>query len=136
MISISPATHYELYHDWRKALDFCRALPDVPPRAPIAFHMYWRERGGGLWPTVRRFGRKQALPVKAFLATQDRSLCSLVLWSDADLSSNAWLQPLLSFVTLRIYDAAAEARGTALEAHPNIYRQRDRRAYRDGDLFR
>ena len=136
MISISPATHYELYHDWRKALDFCRALPDVPPREPITFHMYWRERAGGLWPTVRRFGRKQALPVKAFLATQDRSLCSLVLWSDTDLSANAWLQPLLPFITLRIYDAATEARGTALEAHPNIYGQRDRRAYRDGDLFR
>jgi hypothetical protein len=136
LISISPATHYELYHDWQKALDFCRALPDVPPSEPITFHMYWRERGAGPWPTVRRFGRKQALPVKAFLATQDRSLCSLVLWSDTDLSSNAWLQPLLPFITLRIYDAAAEARGTALETHPEICRQRDRRAYRDGDLFR
>ena len=136
LIRISPETHAELYHDWRKALDFCRSLPDIPPREPITFHMYWRERGGGLWPTVRRFGRKQALPVKAFLATQDRSLSSLVLWSDADLSSNRWLQPLVPFITLRIYDPAAEARGTALEAFPKIYRQRDRRAYRDGDLFR
>ena len=136
MIQISPATHYELYHDWRKALAFCRTLPDAAPREPVAFHMFWRERAGGFWPRVRRFGRKQALPVKAFFATQDPSTCTLTLWSDNDLSANEWLQPFLSRLTLRIYDAAAEARGTPLEARPNRYRQRDARVYRDGDLFR
>ena len=136
MIQIAPATHYELYHDWRKALAFCRTLPDVPPREPVTFHMFWRERSGGWWPRVRRFGRKQALPVKAFFATQDPALCSLTLWSDSDLSGNEWLQPFLSRLTLRIYDPAAEARGTPLEAHPRVYGQRDARVYRDGDLFR
>ena len=136
MIEIAPATHYELYHDWRKALEFCRALPDVPPREPVAFHMFWRERSGGWWPRVRRFGRKQALPVKAFFATQDPARCSLTLWSDRDLTGNEWLQPFLSRLTVRIYDPAAEARGTPLEAHPRIYGQRDARVYRDGDLFR
>jgi Glycosyltransferase sugar-binding region containing DXD motif len=136
LIEISTATHYELYHDWRKALEFCRALPDVAPRQPVTFHMFWRERSGGWWPRVRRFGRKQALPVKAFLATQDRSTCALTLWSDQDLAGNEWLQPFVPHLTLRIYDPAAEARGTPLEAHPAIYRQRDARVYRDGDLFR
>jgi len=136
LIRISAATHAELYHDWRKALEFCRALPDAPPREPVTFHMFWRERSGGWWPRVRRFGRKQALPVKAFLATQDRSLCSLTLWSDDDLSGNQWLAPLLPHLTLRVYDPATEARGTPLEAHPAVYRQRDARVYRDGDLFR
>ena len=100
------------------------------------FHMFWRERSGGLWPTVRPFGRKQALPIKAFFATQDRAACTLTLWSDRDLSANEWLQPFLPSLTLRIYDAAAEVRGTPLEAYPKVYRQRDSRAYRDGDLFR
>jgi len=59
LIEISLATHYELYHDWRKALAFCRALPDVAPREPVTFHMFWRERSGRFWPRVRRFGRKQ-----------------------------------------------------------------------------
>jgi Glycosyltransferase sugar-binding region containing DXD motif len=136
LIQIAPATHYELYHDWRKALEFCRALPDVPPREPVTFHMFWRQRSGGWWPRVRRFGRKQALPVKAFFATQDPALCSLTLWSDTDLSDNEWLQPFLSRLRLRIYDPAAEARGTPLEAHPRVYGQRDARVYRDGDLFR
>jgi hypothetical protein len=136
MVPVSLDTHYELYHDWRKAIAFCRTLPDVSPSERVTFHMYWRERFGRFWPTVRPFGRKQALPVKAFVATQDLSMCSLVLWSDRDLSNNEWLQPFLPHLTLRVYDAAAEARGTSLEGHPRVYRQRDARAYRDGDLFR
>ena len=74
MISISLATHYELYHNWQKALEFCRALPDVGPSEPIVFHMFWRERSGGLWPTVRPFGRKQALPIKAVHVSGSASL--------------------------------------------------------------
>ena len=136
LIAIAPSTHYDLYHDWRKALEFCRTLPDISPSEPVTFHMFWRERSGGLWPTVRPFGRKQALPIKAFLATQDRAACTLTLWSDRDLSTNEWLQPFLPHLTLRIYDAAAEVRGTPLEAYPKVYSQRDSRAYRDGDLFR
>jgi hypothetical protein len=137
LITLSPATHYELYHDWRKALAFCRTLPDVGPSEPVTFHMYWRESAGSWWwPTVRPFGRKQALPLKAFLATQDLSKCSLVLWSDCDLSTNEWVNPFLDRIELRIYDPAKEVRGTPLEPHPRIYTQRDRRVYRDGDLFR
>jgi hypothetical protein len=136
LIALSPATHYELYHDWRKAIAFCRTLPDVSPGDPVTFHMYWRERAGAWWPTVRPFGRKQALPIKAFLATQDLAKCSLVLWSDGDLSRNEWLRPFLDRIDLRVYDVAREVRGTPLEGHPGIYNQRDRRVYRDGDLFR
>ncbi len=136
LIQISASTHHELYHDWRKALEYCRALPDVSPPEPVAFHLFWREKSGRFWPRVRRFGRKQALPVKAFFASQDREKCSLVVWSDQDLSTNEWLRPFLPHLTLRIYDPAIEVRGTPLEAHPKIYRQRDSRVYRDGDLFR
>ena len=137
MVDISLATHYELYHDWRKAIAFCRTLPDVSPSEPVTFHMYWREaHGRWWWPSVRPFGRKQALPVKAFLATQDLSRCSLVVWSDRDLSRNEWLAPYRQRVTLRVYDAGVEARGTPLEDYPHVYRQRDARVYRDGDLFR
>lgn len=135
MVEISPETHDELYHDWRTALEFCRALPDVAPREPATFHMFWREERGW-WRRVRRFGRKQALPVKAFFATQDLSRASLVLWSDVDLSDNAWLRPFAPMMTFRVYDPAAEVRGTTLEGHPDLYRQRDRRVWRDGDLFR
>jgi glycosyl transferase-like sugar-binding protein len=136
LISISPQTHDELYHDWRKALRFCRTLPDISPEKPLTFHMFWRQRRPGFWRKTRPFGRKQALAVKAFLATQDLACCSLVLWSDDDLSENAWVRPFAPYLTFRIYHPEAEARGTALAEHPALYLQRDGRVWRDGDLFR
>lgn len=136
MIAISLATHDELYHDWRKAIAFCRTLPDVSPPGAVRFHVYWRERHGRFWRTVRPFGRKQALPIKAFLATQDLSTCALTLWSDRDLSQNEWVRPFLPHITLKIYDPAIEAVETPLADHPRVYAQQDSRAYRDGDLFR
>ena len=136
MVSISPATHYELYHDWAKALTFCRSLPDVAPPQPVTFHMFWRQRRKGIWRRARPFGRKQALPMKAFFATQDPSRCSLVLWSDEDLSDNAWVRPFARSLTCRRYEPEAEVRGTALENWPVLFRQQDHRVWRDGDLFR
>jgi hypothetical protein len=136
LIAISPDTHRELYRDWRKALTFCQTLPDVSPREPVTFHMFWRQRRAGFWRKVRPFGRKQALPVKAFFATQDLSRCSLVLWSNEDLSRNAWLRPFAPHLTFRIYQPEAEVRGTDLADRPELYRQQDRRVWRDGDLFR
>jgi hypothetical protein len=135
LIPISPATHYELYSDWQKALAFCRTLPDVAPPGPVRFHMLWREERG-LFRRRRHFGRKQALPLKAFFATQDLSRCSLTMWSDRDLSQNDWIKPFAARMTFRVYDPAVEARGTPIEHLPAVYAQRDRRVWRDGDLFR
>jgi len=135
-IAIAAHTHYELYHDWRRALAFCRGVPDVSPAAPITFHMFWRQRRAGVLRKRRPFGRKQALPVKAFFATQDLSQSTLMLWSDEDLSGNPWLQPFASRVICRVYSPEAEVRGTALEMRPDVYRAEDHRVWRDGDLFR
>ena len=129
-VTISPDAHPELYPDWRKAIAFCRTIPDVAPREPVLFHMFWRQRRPGWWRRTRRFGRKQALPVKAFFATQDLSQCSLVLWSDEDLSGNEWLRPFWSRLTCRVYAPAVEARGTPLQDRPALYRQQDGRAWR------
>jgi hypothetical protein len=136
VIAISPDTHADLYHDWRSALTFCRTLPDVSPREPVTFHMFWRQRRAGFWRKVRPFGRKQALAVKAFFATQDLSRCSLVLWSNEDLSRNPWLRPFAPQLRFRIYQPEAEARGTELAGRPELYGQQDGRAWRDADLFR
>jgi hypothetical protein len=136
VIAISPDTHYELYHDWRQALQFCREVPDVSPAEPARFHMFWRERRAGWLRKARPFGRKQALPVKAFFATQDLSRCTLTLWSDNDLSGNPWLAPFASRLECRVYDPATEVRGTPMEHWPALYEQQDHRVWRDGDLFR
>jgi hypothetical protein len=136
MNAISPETCPDLYRDWRRAVAFCRTIPDVPPPGPVAFHMFWRHRRPGFWRRARPFGRKQVLPVKAFFATQDLSRASLVLWSDEDLSGNEWLRPFAPSMTFRIYRPELEARGTALEHRRDLYCQRDRRVWRDSDLFR
>ena len=102
----------------------------------MVFHMLWRQRRPGFWRRPRPFGRKQALPVKSFFATQDQSACSLVLWSDDDLSQNEWVRPFASRISFRRYDPESEARGTRLEHRPDLYAQKDGRVWRDGDLFR
>ncbi len=136
MIDISLSTHGGLYRDWRKALDFARAIPDAPPASPVVFHMFWRNSRGPFWRRRRTFGRKQALPVKAFYATQDLSRCRLIMWSDEDLSSNPWLQSFGDRLECRVYAVDDEVRGTAIADHPALFRQRDRKVWRDGDLFR
>jgi hypothetical protein len=136
VIDISIDTHRELYHDWRAAIAFCRTLPDVSPPEHTPMHLFWRERRGRWSWGRRRFGRKQLLPVKAYLATQDLSMTSLTIWSDTDLTANELLRPWLPYLQTRIYDPEIEVRDTPLERHPAVYRQRDRRVYRDGDLFR
>lgn len=59
-----------------------------------------------------------------------------MLWSDEDLSRNEWLRPFAPHLAFRIYQPDVEVRGTALERLPAVYRQQDRRVWRDGDLFR
>ncbi len=129
-------THYELYHDWRAALAVCRSIPDSDPPTAMRFHMYWRQQRPGWFRRARPFGRKQALPVKSFFATQDLSRCTLTLWSDRDLSTNEWLRPFADRIDFRVYDPVREARDTILEARPDLLGQYDRRVWRDGDLFR
>ena len=133
---LSQASHPELYRDWRAALRFCRAVQDSPPPGPVTFHMYWRAQRRGFFVRSRPFGRKQALPVKSFFATQDLSRCSLRLWSDDDLSSNEWLRPFADRIDFRTYAPDLEVRGTALERHRELYTEEDSRVWRDGDLFR
>jgi hypothetical protein len=98
--------------------------------------MYWRERRAGLFRRQRPFGRKQALVVKSFLATQDLARSSLTLWSDGDLSRNEWLEPFADRLAFRTYRPDEEVRGTALEQRRDVYTQEDGRVWRDGDLFR
>ena len=133
---LSARTNPELYREWRAALAFCREIPDAPPLTPITFHMYWRQQRRGWFQRPRPFGRKQALPVKSFFATQDLSRCTLTIWSDADLSGNEWLRPFRDRIVFRTYRPELEVRDTPLESRRDVYAEEDRRVWRDGDLFR
>jgi hypothetical protein len=81
-------------------------------------HLYWHGR----------IGRKQALAISSFLATQDLATAQLCLWLDAregyeGHAANRWLEPLLPRITVKAFDARQETRGTPLEGCAELYDQ-------------
>lgn len=134
MISIE--THRELYmsdsmDSIRKSLDFAKSLPaSVSDKTqPVTFHFYWR--------VPREFERKQVLPLKSTIVTQDMSRTKIVLWSNIDLSRNILVKPLLPYIETRIWNPVKESVGTPLEGS-TIFQGTvdDPRCYLGGDLFR
>lgn len=132
MISIE--THRHLYeaHNMdtvRKSLDFAKSLPVPDQIEPVTFHFYWR--------VPREFERKQVLPLKSTIVTQDMSRTKIVLWSNIDLSRNTFVKPLLPYVETRIWNPVKESTGTPLEGS-RIFQGTvdDPRCYLGGDLFR
>lgn len=119
-----------LWHDWPRTWEACRNLPDVDMlegrRENI--HFYWR--------VPAPFERKQIIPIKSFIATQNLDQWTINLWSNVDLSENEWLKPWLRFVTLRHYDPVEEAKDTILRGRPSLVRSDDPACFLGGDLFR
>jgi hypothetical protein len=107
-----------LYTDTGYCLRYLREAP--PPAVsrwsePELYHVYWSGR----------FTRKVALAIKSFLATQDLSRSELWLWLDGldpgRGERDPLLAPLLPFITVKRFDAAAEARDTPLERRTDLY---------------
>jgi hypothetical protein len=96
------------------------------------YHTYWR---ADLLP----FEERQEWLVKSFLATQDLTRSTLILWSNGDLSTNPrlaqWLHRFPDAFQLKLVDVDQLARGTALFGSPHL-NQRDSRAWVDGDIVR
>ena len=128
MINISKETHPELYLDYKKCVEFCSNIPSTTYNNHVDFHM--------LWKTIIPFGRKQTLPIKSFITTQNLNNCTLNLWSNVDLSHNEYLKPLLPYVKLRRWDAIKESKDTPLEKHIDKLNLSDDFCWVDGDLFR
>jgi hypothetical protein len=85
-------------------------------QTPERYHMYWHGT----------FSLKQAFAVKSFLATQNLARSELWLWLDAGsgydgYEENRFLRPLLSFVQVRRFDSAVEAKETPVENRPDLY---------------
>lgn len=128
MIDVSIETHRGLYSDVNKCVQFCKDTPDIFPTKDIQFHVYWKE---GI-----KFGRKQALIAKSYLATQDIHNSSFTYWSNIDLTKNEYFRPLMPHIVFRKYDVMNEARGTILENRKGVLMASDRLNYLEGDLFR
>jgi len=132
MINIE--THKELYlfdsiERVKSSLDYAKTLSSSGFQDPVTFHFYWR--------VPKEFSRKQVLPIKSAIVSQNRKNTKFILWSNVDLSTNPHVKPLLPYIETRIWDAKEESKNTPLD-NANVLRGvlDDPLCYLGGDLFR
>lgn len=109
------------------SLNFAKSLPKTDLKKDI--HFYWR--------VPRQFERKQALPIKS--AIVNNSNCKIYLWSNVDLSKNLYLQPLLPFINLKIWNPMKELEESFLKDNLDFFKKHkidDEMCWLGGDLFR
>ena len=88
------------------------------------------------WNIGLPFERKQLLPIKSYLTTQNLSNTKLVIWSNIDLSNNELIKKYSDNIEFRIYDPIKEAVGTELENREDLLIVNDNKNWAGGDLFR
>ena len=112
-----------------QSLEYAKKLPVTDWQEETIFHFYWR--------VPKSFERKQVLPIKSTIVTQNLSNAKIILWSNVDLSNNEYIKPMLPFIELRIWDLQKEIKDTPLE-NSNIIKGvvDDDLCYLGGDLFR
>lgn len=128
MIDINEEKNPELYYDLEKCMYFCKKINNTDYPTMTYFHMFWNV---GL-----PFGRKQTLPIKSFLATQNQNNTKLIVWSNEDLTKNDYFKPFINKVEFKIYCPIEESKGTVLEGKTDILNLSDSRNWSKGDLFR
>lgn len=98
MIEVDRVTHPELYDDYRKAVEYCKNIPDSSERS-AHFHVQW---------IGSEIGRMQIMTIKAFCASQNEK-SHLTVWTDRPCD--------LQFprVEFKVYDPRIETRGTPFE---------------------
>ncbi|EJD39551.1 hypothetical protein AURDEDRAFT_71085 [Auricularia subglabra TFB-10046 SS5] len=104
-----------------------------PGGGRVYFHTYWRL-------DLVAFEERQEWLVKSFLATQDLTRATLILWTNGDsLRTNPrvarWLKAYPDNFEVRLINRNALAKGTALEGS-HLLDSTDERAWVDGDLLR
>lgn len=106
-----------LYSSTEECLSFLRTLdpPGTAKTASERVHLYWHGR----------FGRKPALAVKSFVATQDLDRVGLRLWVDGErldaVTGDPRLAPFLPHIRVTRFDPEQAAVGTPLEHRPDLY---------------
>jgi Glycosyltransferase sugar-binding region containing DXD motif len=123
----------KLYSSTDACLKYLKNIPRSQPTSvfqeqPLIFHCYWSGK----------FGAKQALSIKSFLATQDLDRTQLWLWLDKTNGYdrheyNSFLYPLISRIKVKCYDFLQEATDTPLAAS-SLLKIKDR--VQRSDVFR
>jgi hypothetical protein len=128
MLNISEENNSDLYYDVDKCVDYCRSIDDTKYNEMTEYHVFWNV---GL-----PFERKQLLPIKSFLCTQNLNKSKLNVWSNIDLSNNEYIKPYLPYINIKIWNPIEESKGTPLENKLNLLTANDSLNWAAGDLFR
>ena len=128
MIDIDETRYGELYSDFNKCLEFLKTINSSEIKDNVNFHMYWKN--------VRQFERKQILPIKSFLTTQNLEKTNLTLWSNVDLTNNEYLRPVLPYINFKIYNPLTESQDTIIYGNTDKLIQDDNLVNSGSDLFR
>lgn len=128
MLNITEENNTSLYYNVDDCVNFCKKIENIKLKEHVDFHMFWNV---GL-----EFERKQLLPIKSYICTQDLEMTKLNIWSNIDLSNNEYIKPYLNYINLRIWDPIKESKDTLLEGRENILKINDKLNWLAGDLFR
>lgn len=109
MISIDLKTHPEQYFDYRKAIEYCKTIPEAEMQE-TNFHVQW---------IGSPIGRMQAMTIKAFLTSQ-QDKAKLTVWVDRHSNTNE-ANELKDLVNFQFFDAKEEIKGTPFEGRNMNY---------------
>ena len=128
MLDITEENSYDLYYNVEECVNFCKSIPNTVHKEHTDYHIFWNV---GL-----PFGRKQMLPIKSFLCTQNLNNSTLNVWSNIDLSDNEYLKPYLPYINVKIWNPIKESQNTPLENRFDLLGVNDNMNWAAGDLFR
>ena len=129
MLDINEENNHDLYYDVDKCVEFCKSIPDnIVYKDKTEYHIFWNV---GL-----PFERKQLLPIKSYLCTQNLSNSTLNVWSNIDLSDNDYIKPYLPYINIKIWNPIEESKNTPLENQFGLLNANDSNNWAAGDLFR
>lgn len=128
MLKITEENNKDLYYDLDKCVEFCKSIEETVYNNKTPFHMFWN--------VGYEFGRKQLLPIKSYLSTQNLKNTEFILWSNIDLTTNEHLKPYLKLINFKIWDPLKEAENTILEGRKDILNINDNLNWLAGDIFR
>lgn len=128
MLNINEESHESLYYNVEECVDFCKSIPNTTYNEPTEYHIFWNV---GL-----PFERKQTLPIKSYLCTQNLKSTKLNVWSNIDLTKNEFLKPFLPYIDFKIWYPIKESKNTPLEGKFDLLRVNDGLNWAAGDLFR
>lgn len=115
-------------NNYLKSLEFAKQLTNSENKE-IKFHCFWR--------VPKEFGRKQLAVLKSIIINHKDGV-EINLWSNVDLSNNQYIQEVLPYINLRIWNLEDEIKGTPLEDCSFMKTEivRDNSCYIEGDVFR